>query len=171
MTRREEGRTLELDVRREWRELGDAEGPVVRDVRVRQRTRLGEARQIQRRDDWRLRVSIIREAREDGKKLTIQNHDFVRGIDVEAMVKRECHLVVVERRVRGRVVGLDGRVCQTRDHLLDPANSLYPSDRRAKCRSVPKLEVESNGICVMGARRWPKERKRTRNQIHPILPL
>ena len=68
MTRREERRTLELDIRREWRELGDAEGPVVRDVRVRQRARLGEARQIQRRDDWRLRVSIVRKTWKDVRK-------------------------------------------------------------------------------------------------------
>lgn len=132
MTWREQAHTLELDVRRERRELGDTEGSVVRYVSVRQRARLGEARQVQRRDDWRLRVSITRETHENVKGLTVQNDDFVRGIDIEAVVERECHLVVVKRRVRGRVVCFDGRMRQTRDHLLDVADSLHPSDRRAE---------------------------------------
>ena len=65
----------------------------------------------------------------------------MRRVDIEALTEGEGDWVIYERRVSGRVVHSNGSVRQPRDHLLQPANSLYAGDWRAKGRPVPELQI------------------------------
>ena len=62
----------------------------------------------------------------------------MRRVHIQAVVERERHRVVVQGRVRGRVVRRDGRVREPRDELLDVADALHARDGRAEGRVVPE---------------------------------
>jgi hypothetical protein len=64
------------------------------------------------------------------------------SIDIQALPKRERNRIVVQSSVGRRVVHRDRRKRQTRDHLLDPADSLYASDRRTEGGAIPELEIK-----------------------------
>lgn len=70
---------------------------------------------------------------------TIEYDDLVRRVYVETLAEWECDRVVVERRVRRRVVCRDGCLCEPRDELLDVPDALHTRDRRAEGRVVPAI--------------------------------
>ena len=73
--------------------------------------------------------------------LTVEHDHLMRGVDVEALAKRERGLVVIQGRVRGRIVDGDGRVREAGNELLDVSNSLHASNGRAERRPVPEEKV------------------------------
>lgn len=71
---------------------------------------------------------------------TIQNDNFVSRVNVEALIQRECYWIVIQRSIRRRIVGLDGRVCQSGEELLYVSDPLCARDRGAKGGVVPSLQ-------------------------------
>ena len=61
----------------------------------------------------------------------------MRRVHIQAVVQRERHRVVVQGRVRGRVVRRDGRVREPRDELLDVADALHARYGGAEGGVVP----------------------------------
>ena len=61
----------------------------------------------------------------------------MRRVHIQAVVERERHRVVVQGRVRARVVRRDGRVREPRDELLDVADALHARDGGAEGGVVP----------------------------------
>ena len=69
--------------------------------------------------------------------LTIKHDHLMRRVHIQAVVERERHRVVVQGRVRARVVRRDGRVREPRDELLDVADALHARDGGAEGGVVP----------------------------------
>lgn len=72
----------------------------------------------------------------------------MRRVDIQALVEREHCGVVVERRVRARVVRGERRVREPRDELAHPPGPLHARDRRAERGDVPEVEIDANRVDV-----------------------
>jgi len=66
------------------------------------------------------------------EKLTVENHNLVRGVHVQTLSEREGDWVVIESRIRRRVVCRDGCVGKSRNELLDVSDALDAGDRRTE---------------------------------------
>jgi len=77
------------------------------------------------------------------RKHTIQNNDLMRCIDIQALIEWERDRVIIQRRVGRRVVYSDRGMCKSRDKLLYVANTLRAGNGRAKCGTIPELEVKA----------------------------
>ena len=88
-------------------------------------------------------VASVQDILTDIGILTVEHDHLVRGIDVEALAKREGRGVVIQGGIRGRVVNGNGRVRETCDKLLNIAYALDSAQRRAEGRSVPEVQVHS----------------------------
>ena len=86
-------------------------------------------------------VASVQDILTDIGILTVEHDYLVRGIDVEALTKRERGLVVIQGRVRGRIVDGDGRVGEAGNELLDVSNPLHASNGGAERRPVPEEKV------------------------------
>lgn len=69
---------------------------------------------------------------------TVEDDDFVRCVDIQDVVEWPSAIVGVQGRVGARVVGLDRRVGESRNKLLDVTHALYTGDRRAEGGVVPE---------------------------------
>jgi len=61
----------------------------------------------------------------------------VRGIHVQALSEREGDRVIVEGRIRRRIVGLDGCMSQSGNEFLNVSDALSTGNRRAKGGAIP----------------------------------
>ena len=67
----------------------------------------------------------------------------MRRINIKPMIQRERRRIIIQRRIRTRIMHGDRRVRQARDEFLDPAYTLYARDGRAVGRVVPEIDVHA----------------------------
>ena len=68
----------------------------------------------------------------------------MRGVDVEALSKREGDRIIIEGCISWRIVGLNGRMSETSNEFLNIPNALYAGNWWAKRRAIPTLAHEVN---------------------------
>jgi hypothetical protein len=73
--------------------------------------------------------------------LTVKYDDLMSGIDIKALIKRECNGIIIEGPIGRRVVFFDASLGEAGNKFLNPANALDTCDGRTKCTSVPGKEV------------------------------
>ena len=66
------------------------------------------------------------------KKLTVENHNLVRSVHVQTLTEWESGWIIIESRIRGRVMCFDGCVGESSNKFLDVSDALDAGDRRAK---------------------------------------
>ena len=83
------------------------------------------------------------------KTLTAQKNCIVRGVNIEALIKRESDRIIIEGCISWRIVNLNGRMSKTSNEFLDIPNALRAGSRWAKSKHIPTVNCQQRASTIL----------------------